>query len=74
MSYRVALKGEVDNVWYDSEAQTYYILDGILGLHVDDFIGGGEYLNTLTDLKAYAADATFLFRVQQLAAAYKFGK
>ena len=74
MSYRPATKAEVGNTWYDVESQTYYVLDGILGLHVDDFIGGGECLHTVEDLKAYAAEATFLYRVQALAKAYRFGK
>lgn len=27
----------------------YYKVDGVLGLHVDDYIGGGEGVNNKTD-------------------------
>ena len=45
MSYRRAIIGSGDEPdSYMAEDGCYYVLDGIMGLHVDDFIGGGEGL------------------------------
>ncbi|CAK0874691.1 unnamed protein product, partial [Prorocentrum cordatum] len=67
LSYRVATEGDGPFlVWGAGDGQNY-VLDGVLGLHVDDFIGGGENLECeadLTDKQAY--EGTFLDRVQNL--------
>ncbi|CAK0840096.1 unnamed protein product [Prorocentrum cordatum] len=66
LSCRIAADGDDPFlVWSADDGQN--VLDGILGLRVDDFIGGGENLECeadLTDKQAY--EGTFLDRVQTL--------
>ncbi|CAK0861054.1 unnamed protein product [Prorocentrum cordatum] len=75
LSYRIAADGDDPFLVWSADDGQNYVLDGILGLHVDDFIGGGENLECeagLTDKQAY--EGTFLDRVQTLSRRFKFGK
>ncbi|CAK0792453.1 unnamed protein product [Prorocentrum cordatum] len=75
LSYRIAADGDDPFLVWSADDGQSYVLDGILGLHVDDFIGGGENLECeadLTDKQAY--EGTFLDRVQTLSRRFKFGK
>ncbi|CAK0893704.1 unnamed protein product, partial [Prorocentrum cordatum] len=58
-----------------ADSDQHYVLDGVLGLHVNDFIGGGEKFEREEDLyNKHAYDGTFLDRVQKLNQSFKFGK
>ncbi|CAK0827016.1 unnamed protein product [Prorocentrum cordatum] len=75
LSYRIAADGDDPFLVWSADDGQNYVLDGILGLHVDDFIGGGENLEheaDLTDKQAY--EGAFLDRVQTLSRRFKFGK
>ncbi|CAK0910898.1 unnamed protein product, partial [Prorocentrum cordatum] len=75
LSYRIAADGDDPFLVWSADDGQNYVLDGILGLHVDDFIGGGENLEReadLTDKQAY--EGAFLDRVQTLSRRFKFGK
>ena len=51
------------------------IMDGILGLHVDDFCGGGEGVTNENDIKQRDADGNmFRGRCLLLDSSLKFGK
>ena len=54
---------------------THCIVDGILGLHVDDFIGAGEGVTTLNDITGEFEydENTFAGRLQKLSRRFKFG-
>ena len=58
--------------WRDGKC---YIVDGLLGLHVDDFIGCGEGVHRLEDIQAEMEEVrnSFKSRVQELAKHFKFG-
>ena len=51
------------------------IVDGIMGLHVDDFGGGGEGIETEQDIEVQDSTVeNFRGRCQELAVRFKFGK
>ena len=57
------------------EDDVTWVLDGIMGLHVDDYIGGGEGLNAIEDLSgAECSSEYFLGRVKIMDSKLKFGK
>ena len=67
---------------FQVENGAWRILDGILALHVDDFLGGGENVNSVADIEQKESKNkkreetnpdTFLGRVQMLTQRYKFG-
>ena len=49
-------------------------MDGALGLHVDDFLGAGEMINSLKDIQIDAAGAceTFQQRAHHLSKRFRF--
>jgi hypothetical protein len=49
MSTRVAREDEPDA--YREENGTWRVIDGALALHVDDFLGGGESVNSVYDIE-----------------------
>ena len=52
-----------------------WVLDGIMGLHVDDFIGGGEGLEDIHQLGgAESSNEYFIGRVKLMDTQLKFGK
>ena len=51
-----------------------YICDGVLGRHVDDYLGAGENVGTLQDIVDVQPADTFQSRMCQLAQSFKFGK
>ncbi|CAK0838168.1 unnamed protein product, partial [Prorocentrum cordatum] len=69
------LQHALDRSCFLSRTTTSTVLDGVLGLHVDDFIGGGENFEREEDLyNKQAYEGTFLDRVQRLNQRFKFGK
>ena len=76
MSFRPLRDGETDDFGYEVDGQRL-ALDGILGLHVDDFVGGGEGVTCEQDLtpedKSGPPD-TFKKRVRALNTRFRFGK
>ena len=52
LPFRPAEEREVLPTWFDHDSQNRYVLDGLTGLHVDDYVGGGEGLSKPEDLKA----------------------
>ena len=73
MSYKAIEKATVDS--FEHPDGGHYELDGILGLHVDDFIGGGEHLVKVEDLEGVVADVRydFLGRMKELTGRFKLG-
>ena len=58
----------------------HYVVDGILGLHVDDFLGCGEEVHSVEDATGIreetdteVAGGCFKKRLQQLAHKFRFG-
>ncbi|CAK0898077.1 unnamed protein product [Prorocentrum cordatum] len=75
LSYRLALDGDDPFLVWQADNNQHYVLDGVLGLHVDDFIGGGENFEREEDrYNKQAYEGTFLDRVQRLNQRVKFGK
>ena len=75
LSFRRAVDADDAFLAWKADDEQYYILDGVLGLHVDDFIGGGEQLDSERDInETTAIEGTFLDRVQSLNRRFKFGK
>ena len=66
---------------HDDEFDTFMhnsqklIVDGVLGLHVDDFIGGGESIASLQDIKPYEGEELYGFvdRIRSLNQRFRFG-
>ena len=55
--------------------EEWYIVDGVLGLHVDDFIGAGEQVSALQDVKHDPAGQCdcFQHRMFHLSSRFRFG-
>ena len=55
--------------------EEWYIVDGVLGLHVDDFIGAGENVSALQDVKQDPAGVCdcFQHRMFYLSSRFRFG-
>jgi hypothetical protein len=74
MSTRPAKHGEEDAYQRSNGWRT---IDGVLALHVDDFLGGGEGVNSAADIKrsksGMADPDSFLGREQSLTQRYRFG-
>ena len=70
LSYRRATTAEKNTVEYQGEL---YKLDGIGGLHVDDFLAAGEGACTQNDLKDGGEPDCFRGRFANLVRRYRFG-
>ena len=70
------LAGQDDNPFLVFEKDgKHWIVDGALGLHVDDFLGAGEWISCLKDIQWDATGAcdTFRHRVHYLSKRFRFG-
>ena len=76
MSFRPLESNEKDDFGYMMDGQNV-TLDGILGLHVDDFVGGGEGVTCEQDVTPEGKSAqvdSFKSRVRTLNNRFRFGK
>ena len=74
LSFREPVEEDSDFVRSTDVSGRIWVLDGILGLHVDDYGGGGAGLLAVEDLQQEAAPETFLWRCQLLSQSFRFGK
>ena len=74
LSLRPAVQEDPNFLVFESKGG-YWIVDGALGLHVDDFLGAGEGVYSLKDVKTDAAGACDIFqnRVNLLSQRFRFG-
>lgn len=55
--------------------QKHFVLDGAVGLHVDDFLGAGQLVNSLADVEsAPEKENSFRSRLRALKLRYRFGQ
>ena len=80
LSYRPAMQAEQPD-FYTTD-KTGWTLDGILGLHVDDYLGSGENVSTLNDIEGAWSNPdainrrgqSFLMRMFKSMERFKWGK
>ena len=77
MSYRDATKDdeEAEKTW-DEVSGRWKVLDGLVGLHVDDLLGCGEGIwskEKMAKEKYHEEEASFRARVKRLSEKFKFG-
>ena len=79
LSVRLARKGDHDLQVFEYQGEQY-IVDRILGLHVDDFLGCGEGMHTMEDVTGIREETEaqrtmhcFKSRLQSLAQKFRFG-
>ena len=79
LSIRPAYKTDPDFQVFEKQGQQY-IVDGVLGLHMDDFLGCGEGVYAVEDVAgnreetdAQRHEVGFKQRLQQLAQKFRFG-
>ena len=78
LSARVAIDADSEfEIYEDSTTQNRMIIDGMVGLHVDDFLGCGEGIACEEDLKTImhsgASEYCFAYRLGCLNERFKFG-
>ena len=75
MSYRKFQEGDDEHEAFEKDGE-YYTIDGLAGLHVDDFLGCGEGVKWKKDVESQGRIKNvhnYQSRVQSLAAEFTFG-
>ena len=74
LSLREAWQDDPEFVCFEHRGKTM-VVDGVLGLHVDDFLGAGENVSALSDLQGelQVDHVCFLSRMKQLSTRFRFG-
>ena len=74
LSLRAATADDPEFLQFEKD-KSWWIVDGALGLHVDDFLGAGEQVFSLKDVQRDPAGAfdCFEHRLHQLSKRFRFG-
>ena len=77
LSARVAIDTDSEfEIYEDSTTQSRMIIDGVVGLHVDDFLGCGDGIACEEDFKSLlqsgASEYSFAYRMGCLTERFKF--